>query len=376
MRYLILLAIAIVHCFSAGRAEVAPDKVPPGEAERLRKVYEQVKTPYKYGLILEPEPGHMLDNPNVFRYRGKWYMLYIDFDGKGYETHLADSDDLLSWRRLGPTFRRGAPGAWDSAQADGWPILLDPAWDGSNELMKFEGRYWMMYLGGALKGYETDPLSEGIASSEDPSKPMSWRRECASPVLSPSDPDARDFERKTIFRSFVVEDPKRTLGGRFVSYYNAKQKGKWVERIGMAVSDDLRRWRRVGKGPCIANEGPLDNGICGDPVVRRIGDEYVMFYFGYDWDGYGKRGAFDTFAMSCDLVDWTRWIGPHLVEPSEPWDKTHAHKPWVIRHGGVTYHFYCAVGSKGRALALATSKELRAGCSALPAGVTAHVMRE
>ena len=32
-------------------------------------------------------------------------------------------------------------------------------------------------------------------------------------------------EVKTPFKSFVVDDPKRRLGARFVMYYNAKQKG-------------------------------------------------------------------------------------------------------------------------------------------------------
>ena len=38
----------------------------------------------------------------------------------------------------------------------------------------------------------------------------------------------------------------------------------------------------------------------------------------------------------------------HLVEPSEPFDKTYAHKPWVLKWNGVVYHFYCAVGSEDR----------------------------
>ena len=44
---------------------------------------------------------------------------------------------------------------------------------------------------------------------------------------------------------------------------------------------------------------------------------------------------------------------------SESYDKTHAHKPWVIKHNGVVYHFYCAVGDRGRGIALATSKPLK-----------------
>ncbi|MCC6144545.1 MAG: hypothetical protein IT368_12130 [Candidatus Hydrogenedentes bacterium] len=55
-------------------------------------------------------------------------------------------------------------------------------------------------------------------------------------------------------------------------------------------------------------------------------------------------------------MHWTKWDG-RLIEPSEPWDKQYAHKPWVIKHDGVVYHYYCAVGDQGRVIALATSEE-------------------
>jgi len=79
-----------------------------------------------------------------------------------------------------------------------------------------------------------------------------------------------------------------------------------------------------------------------------------MFYFGAGW----KPGAFDTFAASYDLVHWTKWTGPDLVAPSLPWDQTYAHKPWLLKHDGVVYHFYCAVGTEGRVIAVATSRDL------------------
>ena len=49
-----------------------------------------------------------------------------------------------------------------------------------------------------------------------------------------------------------------------------------------------------------------------------------------------------------------------LIAPSEPYDTPFAHKPWILKHDGVVYHFYCAVGGKTqhRAIALATSKDL------------------
>jgi len=51
--------------------------------------------------------------------------------------------------------------------------------------------------------------------------------------------------------------------------------------------------------------------------------------------------------------------GQHLVAPSEPFDETYAHKPWVVKWKGVVYHFYCATGTNGRVIAVATSKDLR-----------------
>ena len=80
-----------------------------------------------------------------------------------------------------------------------------------------------------------------------------------------------------------------------------------------------------------------------------------MFYFGAFW----KPGAFERFACSYDLIHWTDWDGEDLVAPSEDYDREYAHKPWVVKWNGVVYHFYNAVGSRGRVIALATSREVR-----------------
>ncbi len=66
--------------------------------EKMKAIYEEVKTPFKYGIVLTaPDSTKMADSPTVFRLKGKWYMTYIIFDGRGYETWLAESDDLLHW---------------------------------------------------------------------------------------------------------------------------------------------------------------------------------------------------------------------------------------------------------------------------------------
>jgi predicted GH43/DUF377 family glycosyl hydrolase len=47
-----------------------------------------------------------VDDPFVFRHEGAFYMLYIGFDGTGYQTGLAKSPDLVHWQRVACVARR------------------------------------------------------------------------------------------------------------------------------------------------------------------------------------------------------------------------------------------------------------------------------
>jgi predicted GH43/DUF377 family glycosyl hydrolase len=342
------LAVACVW-LAAGVCAAVPASVSDADMQR---VYDQAKSPHKFGVVLQPSnKDELLDCPNVFRCGDKWYMLYVSIKEKvGYETNLAESDDLLAWKPLGKVLPFAKAG-WDKWQADGSLALVDPAWDGSAELHPYDGKYWLSYFGGSKQGYETDPLSLGLAWTKTPNEPRPWTRLAENPVLSPTQPDARPFERATLYKSHILWDKSETLGYPFVMYYNGKQQGRGIERIGMAVSKDMVHWTRYGDGPVIDN----GSGISGDPQIVRMGDLWVMFYFGAFW----QPGAFDTFACSHDLVHWTKWTGEHLIASSEPWDKTFAHKPWILKHDGVVYHFYCAVGTAGRVVALATSRDMR-----------------
>lgn len=346
MRTIILILTVII--ISAGLKTGAQTGNFLPDADRMQQVYEEVKTPFKYGVILRGEGGAAVDCPSVFRKGDRWYMVYICMNKKGYETHLAESSDLLNWEPLGKILPFSGAGKWDANQAGGYIALQDYTWGGPATLQKYRGKYWMSYLGGALEGYETDPMSIGIAWSKNPAKAEPWNRLPES-VLNRDQPDCRYWESLTQYKSNIIRDPAEKLGSRFVMFYNAKSESGY-ERIGMAVSDDMKSWKRYGKDPVVDN----GSGISGDPQIVKMGDLWVMFYFGAFW----KPKAFDTFACSYDLVNWKKWEGPHLVEPSEPWDQEYAHKPWVIRHDGIVYHYYCAVGDQGRVIALATSRDL------------------
>jgi predicted GH43/DUF377 family glycosyl hydrolase len=327
----------------------------PVEDSVMQKVYDEVKTPFKYGVVLKGESTNQLvDCASVFRSGDHWYMMFVANSNKvGYQTFLASSDDLLHWQKLGVILPFSTNG-WDAWQADGGIALADTRWDGTHELEKFDGKYWLSYIGGARQGYETDPLSIGIAWTDNPAAATAWHRLDQNPVLSPHQLDVRSFEQKTLYKSQIIHDSSESLGWPFVMFYNGKFKNGY-ERIGMAVSRDMVNWNRYGTEPVVANGEAKTNGISGDPQLVKIGDVWVMFYFGAGW----QPRAFDTFACSYDLVHWTKWTGQNLIQPSEPFDKTYAHKPWVLKYEGVVYHFYCAVGTEGRVIALATSVDLK-----------------
>ena len=86
--------------------------------ETMQEIYEEIRTPYKYGVILKGEEGQRVDCPSVFRHGDLWYMMYTIFDGSGYETAIAQSHDLLRWKPLG-RIMRFRKGTWDARQAAG-----------------------------------------------------------------------------------------------------------------------------------------------------------------------------------------------------------------------------------------------------------------
>src|SRR4051812_15788547 len=100
----------------------------PVSDDAMRAVYEETKTPHKFGIVLRGEGGQMVDCPTVFRHAGAWFMAYVCMNKVGYETHLARSTDLLKWEPLGKilTFRDGE--VWDKWQADGGVALFDHQW--------------------------------------------------------------------------------------------------------------------------------------------------------------------------------------------------------------------------------------------------------
>ena len=324
---------------------------------KMQEVYNKIKTPYKYGLVMVPEnDSKKIDCPSIFRKGTDWYMVYIVYDGRGYESWLAQSTDLLNWKTMGKVMSFSDTTTWDSNQKAGYIALQDDTWGGSYEWLQYNNRYWMSYLGGNTRGYEAGLLSVGMAfSTRNPATVHEWLR-VDKPVLKPTDKEARWSENSTMYKSSVIRDRQKNTGHSFVMYYNARgdslNPAHGAERINMAVSDDMVHWFRYGKTPVINHNA----GISGDAVIQKIDNLYVMFYFGAFWKERNGDGAFNRFACSYDLINWTDWNGPDLIRSSEHYDETFAHKSCVIKYKGIVYHFYCAVNKKEqRGIAVATS---------------------
>lgn len=339
----------------------------------MQKIYDEVKTPYKYGMVVAPEDNyHQIDCPMVYREGGKWYMTYVVYngkdgtDGRGYETWLATSDDLLQWKTLGRLLCYADKG-WDMNQRAGYPALIDWTWNGSYEMAKHKGRHWMSYFGGEGTGYEAirKPLNMGMAFTKgDITQAHPWETS-PSPVLSINDKSAQWWEKLTHYKSTVYWDKNKTLGKPFVMFYNAgginPANQLKAERIGIALSSNMTSWRRLPLrtakrktgNPVFFHEAP--GIITGDAQIVKFPHFYVMFYFSA-YNPERKYNAYNTFAVSRDLVNWQDWEGADLVYPSKPYDDMFAHKSYVLKHQGVVYHFYCAVNHAGqRGIAVATS---------------------
>ncbi|MBR0038265.1 MAG: hypothetical protein IJP70_11600 [Bacteroidales bacterium] len=363
-RFLFSFAVAFLTFISVAQTQ-----------QEMAEVFREAQTPYKYGLVVVPkDEHHMTDCPTVFRMNDRWYMTYVIFDGKGYETWLSESDDLLHWKEVGCllSFQQDT---WDKQQRAGFPALLNWNWNENPQTLGTEGGcYWMGYFGGENKGYEAQPLSISMAYTDarkfeqklkEGNPHLAWET-LGKPVLSPQDSTVQWWETGTHYKPLVYRDTARTLGHEYLLYYNAygrhPETGLGAERIGIALSDDLVHWQRYAGNPVFHHE--TKGTITGDAQIvlfRPQSDKqkplYVMFYF-RAFDPTRTYKAYNTFSCSYDLVHWEDWQGEDLIYPTAAYDELFSHKTFILKWQGVVYHFFCAVDNDmRRGIAVATSRD-------------------
>ena len=293
------------------------------------------------------------DVPTVYQLPDdkKWYMTFIGFDGKGYQSFVAESDDLVHWTNMRLAMGFGPEGSFDyGGVVLGAFLYCNYDIKARRELKKHEGKYYSLY--GAYPrqgGYELRPGYEGVASSEDG---LTWRRARNEPILSVHQPDCGAWEKDCIYQPWLLEHK-----GRYFNFYNAANGGR--EQMGLAISTDILHWKRYDHNPVIPNgpKGSYNQNFSSDGKAFRDADHWVMFFF-----GVGRGGAHVMTAFSRDLYHWTVDPEPLYKRGGNPsgLDKQHAHKislVWNPRNE-TYYMFYNAVGDKGRGIGLITSKPI------------------
>ena len=336
-----------------------------GNAEIDRAILDKWASKYRNwsywpDFVIRPKPRipgfekiYMVDVPTVFQRPGdrKWYMTFVGFDGNGYQSFLAESEDLIHWRQRGLAMGYGPKGSFDHGGCVLGAYLLQ-SYDikAQRLLKKRKGFFWSLY--GAYPrqgGYELRPGYEGVAASRDG---FTWQRAKKEPILSVFDADCAEWEKDCIYQPWLLEH-----NGLFYNFYNAARGS--VEQTGIAFSKDLLSWRRYRGNPVLRNRpGGYDEKFCSDPKVFRDGDHWIMFYF-----GVGRGGAHIMAAFSRDLLHWTSHPEPLYKAGGHPrgLDRKYAHKISLVYNprNDTFYMYYCAVGTKGRGIALLTSRPIR-----------------
>jgi len=163
---------------------------------------------------------------------------------------------------------------------------------------------------------------------------------------------AYEWEAGGLYQPFPL-----IYNGKFYLFYNAKnEEENWIEQTGLAISESKEpfKFAKYPNNPVlpVGDVGSWDSRFASDPWVIRIGGKWHLFYYGFN----GVH-AQDGVAISDELIRWSKSPFNPILEVGEAgsYDEVHSHKPCVVFKGGVYYHFYCAVGSKGRCIALATS---------------------
>jgi predicted GH43/DUF377 family glycosyl hydrolase len=302
------------------------------------------------------------DVPTVFQLPDdkKWYMTFIGFDGMGYQSFIAESDDLLNWGNMRLAMGFGKKGEFDY----GGRVLgayLYESYDikAPRILKKKDGKYYSLY--GAYPrqgGFELKPGYEGIASSNDG---ITWQRAQKEPILSVYQPDCADWEKACIYQPWLIE-----YQGKYYNHYNAKRS---VEQIGLATSSDLFKWKRHKNNPIIpvGGKGSYNERFSADIKIFRDGDHWTGFFFGVGSSyqgGVGTGGAHIMAAYSRDLIHWTVDPEPLYKCGGNPsgLDTRYAHKISLVWNpeNETYYMFYCAVDKDdNRGIGLITSKPIQ-----------------
>lgn len=295
------------------------------------------------GLVVQPSTdaskfdSGQVESPSIIfdDAINKYIMVYTAYtkDSKA-SIGYAYSDDLKTWEPQGQLFH--CSGDHDKGDQYG---CTGPC------LVKYDGLYWLFYLGLNGVGYEGQPINMCLASSPN-LKDWDYRG-----IVIPIQNNI-SWANTTIYHPCVMR-----INGTWIIFFNAFGyiNGQGHERVGFAYSDNIDGQYTVD--PTRISEfaekaGNQTSSIeCGDPSVFKLNGLYYMFYF----DTCHGDEIVDRYGWTTPAEFPRGWrYGGKVINNDQPYNKTYAHKPFVIIKDNTLYHFYTAVGDSGRCIALQT----------------------
>jgi hypothetical protein len=221
-------------------------------------------------------------NPSVIRGGMGRINAYSAFDGKTWQTRVAQSDDGIHWKPLMPSLSP-EPGTWEGSYiaANGAAMFVGP-------------EIWYWYVAGPR---ERPRL--GIAQG--------WQKE-RRPVMEPGPYMSWD--------EYGVADPYIIRVNDSYYLYFLGQDRASRQRIGVARSRNGIQWDKLRSNPILelGESGAFDEKGLGEPAVWQARGFYWMLYTGRGAGEVRKLGM----ARSIDGVHWTKL--PQVFSGAQEWD--------------------------------------------------------
>jgi len=226
----------------AGRPESAElvkelDARLPAKSPPLDPAGTWVETPWGQPVIDRGAAGawdhYAVDNPYVHAEGEKFYCFFEaqdrPFSQGGHEAFgLAVSGDGRRWKKVGgnPILNVGKAGAWDSV------VAKLPA-----GVIKRDGLYHLFY-----SGLDTSTKQIGLATARELTGP--WTKASGNPVLK-----SRPGQWDSFLSTYPA--PVFEVEGNYYLLFRGMETRYRRQGAGIAVSTDLRHWRRCSDRPII-----------------------------------------------------------------------------------------------------------------------------
>jgi len=265
-------------------------------------------------------------DPSVIRFGGR-YLMYYSLPGPvgagmgGWSVGIAESNDLVNWRRVGQVK--------PAQQCDAKGLAAPAAWVRDGKVHLFYQTY-----GNGPK----DAICH--AWSEDG---LTFTRNPGNPVFAPTG-------EWTVGRAIDAE--VFPVGDRLFLWFATRDPAMEIQMLGVAAAPldsdyGPDKWTQLVDGPILKPELPWETKCIEAASVMKRDGRFWMFYAG----GYNNDPQQIGLAVSDDAIHWQRVSDQPLVANGPPgsWNSSESGHPSVfIDEDGSVHLFYQGNNDNGK----------------------------